>query len=1061
MAGVRVSGQVAAESPADRAMKLDELLAHSSGVLVPPREGTAATYLDGAEQYLLEALRSSADVSVFSQELRTRVRDWASLYHLTPYRATIMDALGFSNRAARVLELGAGCGAVTRWLGEHFEAVDTVEGSLARAQVARERCRDLSGVRVTAANFFDVELTGYDVTTLIGVLEYSHLYHPELRHDPAAAARSNLELARRSLVDGGALVIAIENKLGLKYLAGSHEDHAARRFEGIEGYPSRSSAVTWSARELEALVLAAGFTAADFYLPFPDYKLARAVFDASLADESSFPANWAETPFPDRAGATSRAPFNESLALREIVRAGLLRDLANSFVVVAYNGARDAVRGRLGIEGGWIARHYSLDRRPAFCKRTSLELTAEGGRVVRHTAVVPGSEPAPAGLVQRLEDEPFQPGDQLLFSFLEHAAAGRTGHELRALVAELHAFLVRGYDTGANDTAGLALLRGEALDATPPNIVVDPGTGSWATIDHEWRFDGVLPVDYVLWRGLYHASARYAELAVGAPAASAIAVVSSVLPGVSPDRLGLYEELERFVQCAAGAVPGAEPDPTARVRELLAGGEPPVTASVLALAEELIESPELLGAVREALAGEAATLVAYAPDAEPAAIAGPLESALAAAGCDLVDTVLLAIPRHADDEARLARSMSAVLTKSVPAGAFAGLPHAHDAATLRALALGAGHEPPLVSIVIPVFNRLELTKGCLEALRATTPEPHEVIVVDNGSSDGTADYLRAEAQEGRLRCLVNDENRGFGAACNQGARLARGEFLVLLNNDTIPKQGWLGALLETMSDPSIGIAGSRLLYPDGRIQHAGIVWNGQGRLDHAHRFAAGDSPAVLAPADYTAVTGASLIVRRDTFFELGAFDDAIHMYVEDVDLCIRAWAAGLRVTYCPASVLVHLENASMTDIAWRDENVIAGWQRLEERWAGRWPDTVRRLAWPQQLPGSPRHLAALAFADDVLAHPELLEEWGRAFAPADAKLVVYGPGRDAASLAASLGEVVMGIGNPELDLLALTAPAGAAPPAELIAAVAGVVGSAAVEGLVPELPRFDAVAVAG
>ena len=153
-----------------------------------------------------------------------------------------------------------------------------------------------------------------------------------------------------------------------------------RRFEGIEGYPSPSSAVTWSARELEALVLAAGFTAADFYLPFPDYKLARTVFDAALAGESTYPANWVETPFPDRAGAQARAPFNESLALREVVRGGLLRDLANSFLVLAYNGDRDAVRERLGIDGGWIARHYSLDRRPAFCKRTSLE-----GDIVRNT----------------------------------------------------------------------------------------------------------------------------------------------------------------------------------------------------------------------------------------------------------------------------------------------------------------------------------------------------------------------------------------------------------------------------------------------------------------------------------------------------------------------------------------------------------------------------------------------------------------------------------------------------------------------------------------------------
>src|SRR5262249_16295774 len=154
--------------------------------------------------------------------------------------------------------------------------------------------------------------------------------------------------------------IAIENKLGLKYLAGAHEDHAARRFEGIEGYPSRRSAVTWSAAELERLVLEAGYSAVDFYLPFPDYKLARTVFDASKAGAATYPANWVETPFADRAGPQAQVPFDESLALREVVAGGLLRDLSNSFLVLAYNGDRDTVRARLGVEDGWVARHYSL-----------------------------------------------------------------------------------------------------------------------------------------------------------------------------------------------------------------------------------------------------------------------------------------------------------------------------------------------------------------------------------------------------------------------------------------------------------------------------------------------------------------------------------------------------------------------------------------------------------------------------------------------------------------------------------------------------------------------------
>ena len=1061
-------------------MKLGDLIVHAeSGVLVPPQEGTAATYLDGAEQYLLDALRRAKDVSVFSPELRSSVRDWASLYHLTPYRATILDALGLAPEA-RLLELGAGCGAVTRWLGEHFAAVDTVEGSLARARVARERCRDLPGVRVCAANFFDLDFeNAYDIATLIGVLEYSHLYHPELRDDPAGAALSNLELARRSLADDGLLVIAIENKLGLKYLSGSHEDHAARRFEGVEGYPSRDSAVTWSAAELERLVLAAGFAGADFYLPFPDYKLARTVFDAAETDESSFPANWVETPFPDHAGTQTEAPFNESLALREIAAGGLLRELANSFVVLAYNGERERVRERLGVESGWIARHYSFDRRIAFGKRTSLEQGADGGLVVRNRAAVPGV-PAPEpglALTQRLEDEPFRPGHQLLFAFHEAAAGGRLGAELPGLLAELHAFLVREYGTGRTDRLGLPLLRGEAIDATPWNIVIDPETGAWHSIDGEWRFDAELPIDVVLWRGLHHAAARHRALlagsGAGSPAEFAFAAVCSLLPAVTVDRFGLYEEIEQLVQRAAGAetgVGGAAITP--RLRALLGPAESAGTFTVLADAEELIDSPELIATFSAAFPDGGATLVVYAPDADAAEIAPRLEAALAEHAEGDPEVVLLAVARTDDTVASSAR---ALLSARAAAAPFAGLPRITpgEGERLRALASPPKAAPelpseptgptPSVSIVIPVFNRLDLTKQCLDTLRETIPErPYEVIVVDNASTDGTADYLRAEQTAGRLRCVINPENAGFGSACNQGAEFARGEFLLLLNNDTIPQAGWLEPLVVMLGDSTVGIAGCRLLYPEGTVQHAGIVWDKDGRLTHIHRGLPANDPAVRVEHDFAAVTGACLLIRRKLFTALGAFDtEAFHMYVEDVDLCIRVWEAGLRVTYCPASVLVHLENASVTDIAWRDENVVAGWRRLNERWFGRWPHEVRRLAWPHALGGSAKHLAVLSFADDVLAHPELLVEFSRVFDPHDAKLLVYGEGYEPGALSVACDELFAnhGIEAAALDVLALAAPTGFPPPPNLVAAVSAVLSSERPEGELGALPWADETAV--
>jgi len=965
-------------APSSQGLGLDDLVLHEdSGVYVLPQEGTAATYLDGAELYLLEALRSARDVGVFSPDLRGRVKDWASLYHLTPYRATILDALGLENTSARVLELGAGCGAVTRWLGEHFESVDAVEGSLARARVARERCRDLESVRVAAANFFDLDFGGaYDVATLIGVLEYSHLYHPEFRHDPARAAASNLELVRGSLAEDGMLVIAIENKFGLKYLSGSHEDHAARRFEGIEGYPSRSSAVTFSAVELSQLIAAAGFTGCDFYLPFPDYKLASTVLDAAAADAATYPANWVEAPFPDRAGPRHPALFNESLALRELVPAGLLRDLANSFLVLAYNGDRGRVRERLGVEEGWVARRYSLDRRPAFCKRASLERTGDGGLVVRNTAVVPAAAPVPAThlLAQRLSDEPFRAGHQLVFELFEYSAQGRLLVRLPALLARLRDFLLAGYDAGCAGRAGVPFLRGEALDVTWWNIIVDPESGAWHSIDGEWRFAGLLPADYVLWRGLLHTVERRRELLAGSgtehPAQFALMAVECLYPAAGRDRLAVYEELEGAVQRAAGA---------------------------------------------DTSGGEAAAL-------------SPLLGELVA---------LAAAPRSSQ-----ARALA------VPAELEAGRVRRPSGET--------------VSIVIPTYNRLDLTRGCLEGIAETAPGA-EVIVVDNGSTDGTREFLLAEQSAGRLRCLLNEENLGFGKACNRAAALSDRELVLLLNNDVVPRPGWLDAMVAELDDPTVGIVGSRLLYPDGRIQHAGGDFARNGETEHVHRFAAGDDPAVVVSRDCPVVTGASLLVRRSLYEALGGFDEGYFMYVEDVDICIRAWHVGYRVRYCAESVLVHYESSSSPSRGWCAENLVDGWARFHERWLGRMPEPVLRLTRVPDVLAGRRRFVVVARAGELAADERLLAAYGSFFDARDDVTLTILDGLREGGVPAELAAAVDRAGlsdDASADLLAV--PCESAVGEHLVACGADAVYSRAGLGAAfAQLPAFDDRTVAG
>jgi glycosyltransferase involved in cell wall biosynthesis len=174
----------------------------------------------------------------------------------------------------------------------------------------------------------------------------------------------------------------------------------------------------------------------------------------------------------------------------------------------------------------------------------------------------------------------------------------------------------------------------------------------------------------------------------------------------------------------------------------------------------------------------------------------------------------------------------------------------------RAIGAVPGKPTPdclLVSIVIPVFNRLDMTRPCIEAVhRETAPGTFEIIVVDNASSDGTREFLEAEQAAGRLRTIRNEQNLGFSKACNQGIRAARGGFILLLNNDTVPLPGWLDVMLDELIVHShVGAVGSCLLYPGGElIQHAGVRIGAGGGLVHPYtRDGCSDWIACLLPAN--------------------------------------------------------------------------------------------------------------------------------------------------------------------------------------------------------------------
>lgn len=237
---------------------------------------------------------------------------------------------------------------------------------------------------------------------------------------------------------------------------------------------------------------------------------------------------------------------------------------------------------------------------------------------------------------------------------------------------------------------------------------------------------------------------------------------------------------------------------------------------------------------------------------------------------------------------------------------------------------------PLVAIVVPTFNTAELLHGCLESLLDSVRhrDDVQVIVSDDGSTDGTAAMLGRFSD--RLTVVRSPENHGFATACNSGAAAARARWLLFYNTDLVPGEGWLDRLLDYAgSVPGPAVVGTKLLFPDGRIQHAGVVLCADGYPRHVYAGFPADHPVVNRSGPARIVTGACMLVARTWFARLSGFDMVYRNGYEDVDLCLRAGAAGGTVHYCHQSELTHLVSATREH---RRAEFAASELRFLQRW---------------------------------------------------------------------------------------------------------------------------------
>jgi GT2 family glycosyltransferase len=223
---------------------------------------------------------------------------------------------------------------------------------------------------------------------------------------------------------------------------------------------------------------------------------------------------------------------------------------------------------------------------------------------------------------------------------------------------------------------------------------------------------------------------------------------------------------------------------------------------------------------------------------------------------------------------------------------------------------------PTVSIVIPCHERLPHTEACIHALEETLPTwfRGEILIVDDASSPGTvAELQQLAGSNPDVRLLRNEVNSGFLASVNHAVEEASGEFVVLLNNDTIPLAGWLPPLLAPFrARDDVGAVGGRLVYPDGRLQEAGgLVFRDGSAAKFGYADPDPDFPLFTVPREVDYCSGCLLTFRRDFFLESGGFDPEYGFgFYEDTDFCFRVRALGRVVLYEPESVIIHVEGAS-------------------------------------------------------------------------------------------------------------------------------------------------------
>lgn len=462
------------------------------------------TYMDLDETRIRHIINTADNVASLSETLHQAVTDWPTETNLSRQRHCLIRPFPIKPNES-VLELGSGCGAITRYLGETGANITAVEGSQPRAEITALRCIDLPNVKTVVDDITHLSLDEkFDWIFMVGVLEYARMFvhapNPEVTLLRAAASHLSVD---------GKLVIAIENQLGLSFFNGRSEDHTGVPFFGINDLYQDQGVATYGRRVLAETILDAGLQKPTFMYPFPDYKVPRVILTQDAASHENF------TVSNLLYGVTSRdyygrdlELFDESLVYSVLDKNGLIEDLAPSFI---------AVTGRPQgptFEPSALAWIYSIDFRQS---RFACETTFTADQDVRSSgtirvskSILDASESASSDWEedtyfthQVSNNEPYINGDLLALVMAREIARTPTLEQsVKTFVPWAQYCLNKSTlrEGSHSDELRSWLLPNDAVECIPPNIIVHEG--QYYEIDKEWVSQEPIPLSWILYRGI-------------------------------------------------------------------------------------------------------------------------------------------------------------------------------------------------------------------------------------------------------------------------------------------------------------------------------------------------------------------------------------------------------------------------------------------------------------------------------------------------------------------------------------------------------------------------------